>query len=308
MQHLPSEDQSSQASNRQRLDVSKSDLTNSPIGQAEGNVNQANRDINYFINSIQSDSSEDLIDKIRKFEESLQLELKEKLDKAALLVNDLRACIEDQLTDGRPKEGSTILRLLDELQSILGKQSSLELISEDLEFCQEGGIWLQKNQRRLARLAKNHIFSSNGSSFLLREASSNLSFHELESRFVEDLETYIAWISIYLKIGAKPKSRDFQDGIFRVHLDLPESAYKNAFELLNIDFIDPSVSRLSSGAANCTAAYFNGFIVDRDLSQDSKISLKKKLFKIVDFSKFPLKKGILFSLVVAVISIILMLK
>lgn len=201
MQHLPSEDPSSKASNKQSLEVAKSDLTNSPIGQAGGNVNQAGGDINYIINSIREDLSDDKIEKIRKYEESLRAEFKDKFDQVSLLVDDLRACIERQLTGGVPKDDPTILRLLDELQSILGKENRLKEISEDLEFCYEGSIWLQQNRSRLARYAKEYIFEQQGLSGFLGEATSKLGFGEVERRFFQDVETYIAWISIYLKAG-----------------------------------------------------------------------------------------------------------
>jgi hypothetical protein len=308
MQHPPSEDPSIQASNTQGLEVNKSNLTNSPVGQAGGNVNQASGDINYFFNSVQNDLPEDKIEKIKRFEESLRAEFKEKFDRAALLVNDLRTCIELQLTGGAPKDDPTILRLLDELQSILGKESRLKEITEDLEFCHKGGIWLQQNKPHLARYAKEYIFKQKNGSSILGEATSKLSFGEIEKRFLQDIETYISWISIYLKAGTTPQSKDFEEGIFSVYLDLPQSAYKGAFEALNIDMVDPIASGLSIEAANSTASYFNRFIIDRNLSKDTKKRAWKKFLDKLTSSRFASSKAWLVLLVICAAALILLLR
>ncbi len=308
MQHLPSEDSSSQASNTQGIEVSENNLTNSPIGQAGGSVNQASRDINYFINSVQGDLSEDKVEKIRQFEESLRTEFKEKLDKAALLVNDLRGCIEYQLTDGKPKDDAAILKLLDELQSTLGKESRLKLIDEDLEFCHEGGIWLHKNKHRLAVCAKDYIFNHQASSTLLGNSPPELTYQQIEERFIQDLETYLAWISLHLRTGTNPKTKDFQDGIFSIHLDLPDSLYKGAFEALNANFVDPIVSGLSDGAANNTANYINRFLVDRDLSQDTEIRTTRKSPENKFLSRIFSNRILLILLATTVFTLILLLR
>lgn len=284
---------SSESLSSQSISISGSNPANSPIAsieQIEHNFRLSDKDVhsimhgiqNHAVEFLQSDSSEEKerIEKIKKFEESLRAEFKEKLDKAALFVNDLSACIKYRLTDGNPKDDATILRLLDELQSILGKESRLKDISEDLEFCYEGGIWLQKNKSHVARCAKGYIFKQQNTSDLLKEAHSKLTVREIERRFLQDIETYISWISIYLKTGKTPKSKDFKDGIFSVHLDLPQSVYKEAFEALNADVVNPIFSKLSIGAANNAASYFNRFIIDRDLSKDAEISASNKFSSI----------------------------
>lgn len=274
MQHLPSEEPRSKESNKQGLEVNKSNLTNSPIGQAGGNINQAGGDINYFFNTLQGDWTEDKINKVRKFEESLRQEFKEKLDKAALLVNDLKICVEHQLKDGNPKDSTTILKLLDELQSALGKESRIKAISKHYELCYEGGLWLQKNSHNLALLAKDHVFNvfrQQGLSVTVKSKASKLSLSELEARLVCDIETYIEWISAYLKAGKTPNSQDFQGNVFNVHLDFPQSIYKEAFRSLTLNAIDPLVSGLSKDAAKSTVSYFNRFLINRDLSNDNRV-------------------------------------
>jgi hypothetical protein len=303
MQHLPSEDPSHQAPTSQNLEINQSSLTNSPIGQGQ-NVNQASRDINYFFGALRGDWSEEKIEQIRKFEEALRAEFQGKLDKAALLINDLKLCIEHQLTDGNPKEADKILQLLDELQSILGKDSRIQAINEDLEFCHEGGLWLQQNMSRLARCAKEHVFAQGDLSKLLEHKLPELSFKELEEHFLQDLQTYITWISVYLKIGKTPQGKDFTEGLFRVYLDLPQSAYKEAFMTLNTNFVDPIVSGLSTGAANNTANYFNRFIVDRDLSKDSQVSVRKSFTPIFSITRL-LSNRVLLLLLAAIISILI---
>ena len=289
MQHLPSEEPSSKESNKQGLEVTKSDLTNSPIGQAGSNVNQAGGDINYFFNTLQGDWTEDKINKVKKFEESLRQEFKEKLDKAALLVNDLKICVENQLKDGNPKDSATILKLLDELQAALGKESRIKAISEHHELCYEGGLWLQKNSHNLALLAKDHVFNmfrQQGLSETVKSKTSKLSLSELEARLVYDIETYIEWISAYLKAGKTPNSQDFQGSVFNVHLDLPQSIYNEAFRFITLNAIDPLVSGLSKDAAKSTASYFNRFLINRDLSDDNRVfrkfvySLKKSFLQV----------------------------
>ncbi|MGD1905018.1 MAG: hypothetical protein ACFB0C_03390 [Leptolyngbyaceae cyanobacterium] len=158
MQHIPSEDPSGKASNKQSVEINNSDLHHSPVTQAGGSVNQAGGDINYFFNTVQGDWSEEKIDKVKKFEESLRQEFKEKLDKAALLVNDLKVCVEHRLKDGNPKDSTNILKLLDELQSVLGKESRVKAIIEHHGLCYEGGAWIQENSHALALFAKEHVF------------------------------------------------------------------------------------------------------------------------------------------------------
>lgn len=307
MQHLPSEDSSHQSPPSQNLKIDHSSLTNSPIGQGQ-NVNQANRDINnnYFLGNLHGDWSAEKIEQIKKFEASLRAEFQEKLDQAALLTNDLRLCIERQLTEKTPKDADTILQLLDALQSVLGKDSRIQAINEDLEFCYEAGVWLQQNIYRLARCAKDHVFTQGDRAALLEQKPKKMSFQELEKRFIQDIEIYITWISVYLKVGKSPQSRDFSEGLFKVHLDLPESTYKEAFMALNANFIDPIVSTLSTGAANNTASYFNRFIVDRDLSKDTQVSAKKSFTLISSIEKL-LSNRLLLLLLAATIVILILL-
>ncbi|MBD1876940.1 hypothetical protein H6F75_25985 [Nodosilinea sp. FACHB-131] len=295
MSYPPSEDPTSQASINQSLEITNSTLANSPIGQAEGNVNQANRDINYFFNTSQEDWSAEKIEKIRRFEESLREEFREKLKHAALLVDDLRRCIEHQLTEGKTKDFDTVLSLLDELQAITGNESTIKAIKEDLDFCYEGGVWLQDNKRRLSLLAKDYIFTQGDLPMLLKGKHQRIPFKELENRFVQDLETYIGWIVIYLKIGRTPQSKDFNDGIFKLHFDFPESAYKEAFRILTLNYFEPEVSGLSPGAAIHTASYVNRFIFDRDLKKDANTSVLNKVSEAISACN-PLSKNLFFIL------------
>jgi hypothetical protein len=304
MEPLASEDSSNQTPTSQGIEVERSNLTNSPVGQAGRDIHQASGDIiNNFFNTTQGDWSEEKIEKIRKFEESLRAEFSAKIDKAASLISNLRLCIEHQLTDGNPKDSATILKLIDELKAILGKENKVKEINEDLDFCYQGGRWLQDNKHRLALCAKDYVFTPENLPRLLEHKPKQVSFPEFEQRFLKDLETYITWISVYLKTGKTPQSKDFNEGIFMLNLDLPESVYKEAFIALNNNVVDPVVSGLSTGAANNAASYFNRFIVDRELSKD-----KPKLPSIFSISKFFSNRIVLLFLMLAVIVIVIILK
>lgn len=309
MPPLPSEDFSSQAHNSQDIKVEKSNLTNSPFGQAGRDVNQPSGDIiNNFFNTEKGDWPEEKIEEIRKFEESLRVEFSTKLSKAALLVSDLRSCIEYQLTDGNPKDADTIIKLIDELQAVLGKESRIKEINEELEFCYQGGIWLQRNKHGLALRAKEYVFTPENLPRLLEHKPKQISFQEFEQRFLRDLETYITWLCVYLKTGKTPQSQDFYEGIFTLNLDMPQSAYKEAFIALNNNVIDPLVSGLSTEAANSTASYFNHYIVDRDLSKDIKVFQKTELPLVSSVFSFFKNRIVLFLLTLTIIAIIIILK
>jgi hypothetical protein len=198
-------------------------------------------------------------------EDILRAEFQKDLDHAKSLLKEIRRKLEERLDIKPLKEKYELLKLIDELQSLLRHEITLESIENDSVFEHEATIWLIKNKSYIEQYVVSKIFSKKLLfTHLRKKRHGHLSIDELRERFRNDVSHYMYWIKSYLQAGRTPVN--FNKKL--VYLDFVSDIYREAFVYITDELLDPDVSELSIDAAETIASYINQFLIRRNLDSD----------------------------------------
>jgi len=256
----------------EEINIQDSTLNKVQIGQASGDLNQAARDIInnvttfMLFNSDTNGWSEEKLDELSRLKESLENEFQEKLKDITNVVIELRAQVEDKLSTKSQKDEATIFNLLDRLQSLVGYEGEINSIHKDLEIHKRAALWLHSNAAIIAHKVTNTIFSKRTLPELRESYSGkrDLLSGEITKHFRSDLQLSLAWICAYIDSGTYPREFDKSlSGEF--YLELKTQIYKEAFNIITHDLLDPDVSGLTVDEAEVIASYINRFLIRKEL-------------------------------------------
>lgn len=284
-EHLSSKDSRQDGLASQDLGIKDSHITNTDISQAgrdsykaDGNITKAQYlQQNYYVQKVISSSSKNKgdLETIKELERAVEYKYSEKFSQVASIVSELRAQVENQLSALPEKYQDESIKLLDDLQSIVGDELDLDEIRKELLIYRKASNWLYENVDILIDTASEKIFSGKyrhllkpRKSFLGIQKITDRDIHtiEVKDRFSNDLNAYIGWILSYMPNGSNPKG--FNSSF--VCLDFEDNVYKQAFEIMKDDEIAPEKSNIPIDEARIIARYINKFIIDRNLSKDAR--------------------------------------
>lgn len=284
-EHLPSEGSKQGDLVSQDLGIKDSHISNTEISQAgrdsykaDGNITTAQYlQQNYYIQKIISSSSKTKgdLETLKELEKAVESKYSEKLRQVALIVSELRTQVENQLAVFPTKYRDETIKLLDDLQSIVVYESDLDKIREESEVYRQAFNWLHNNASHLINISSVKIFSGKYQHLLKPRKNclgiqkikvSDIHTTRVKIRFSRDLNVYLSWILLYMPNGNNPKG--FNSSF--VNLDFEDAVYKEAFEIMKHEGINPRISNISIEEARIIARYVNKFIIDRNLSKDSR--------------------------------------
>lgn len=282
-EHLPFEGSRQGDLSSQDLAIKNSNITNTEISQAsrdsykaDGNMTTVQSLVkNYYIQKVISSKTKNDLETLKELERAVESKYSEKFRQVAFIVSELRTQVEKQLAVLPEKYRDETLKLIDDLQSIIGYETALDEIREELAVYQRVSNWLRDNVDHLIDIALVKVFSEEYQHFLKPRKNclgiqkikdSNIYTLKIKSRFSNDLNVYLGWILFYMQNGSNPK--DFKSSF--VYLDFEDAVYKQAFKVMKHEVIAPEVSNLSINEARIIARYMNRFIIDRNLSRDAR--------------------------------------
>jgi hypothetical protein len=277
MTQYPSADEQGKSNGhvlKQNVEANDSTVSDSQMAQAgrdtiltQGNIGKL------IINGHEDQWSAVDVEQIELIRQEIDYAYKDKLDKIAKIVGELKRRIQYRINNIPADDRSSILSLLSQLEDIAGKEKDIAYAKEMMKEYAVASIWLVNNKENLVQIATARTFSSNLTFKAQKQHSGSLTTDELRRRFSSDLENYLNWIQTGLIKGEMPEEklldRDF------LNLDFDPNIYEGAFDIMTCDLIDPEASRLPIDTAETIASYINRFIIEKEL-----YGKKRKSFSI----------------------------
>lgn len=284
-EHPPSRKSTQGDVTSQELGIKGSRVENTEISQAgrdsykaDGNITTAQYlQKNYYIQKVISSGSKNKgdLETLKELEQAVKSKYSEKFIQVAGIVSELREQIEKQLSMLPDSYQDEALKLLDDLETIVGDENDIDDMREELEIYRRASNWLYGKVNHLINIASAEIFSGKYQ-YLLKSRKTLLGIPKIreraihstavQDRFSNDLNAYLGWILSYMPNGSNPNN--FNSSF--VYLDFEDAVYKQAFEIIKDAGIEPEISGLSVDEASIIARYINKFIIDRVLGSDAR--------------------------------------
>jgi hypothetical protein len=150
------------------------------------------------------------------------------------------------------------LRLLVEEQILLQEwMNQINGIDEKIRDSEAGANWLDRNRELLIDDVMNSMFSEN-------HLPPNIDVkQEKIDVFCRDLDSYLRWISYFMRAGRKPK--DMWSGV--VLLSFPSYVYNQAFSMMLKNGLIDSTN-LSQKSRQIVRSYISRFLLNRNFVSD----------------------------------------
>lgn len=195
-------------------------------------------------------------------EDKLHTEFRRKLDRVSELIEELKHQIDCQKKFLPAENSKKLIEIVERIQKVTTYETELKSILEDIESCIEAGIWLLHSTDYIANGISSAILEQAKTTNLIDNSyKGDLSRKELQRRLFHDVKEYLIWIQKYIRDGTTPRN-DFAREL--VNLDFAEDVYKQGFELIIDEFVNPASSQLSTNAADMLASYINIYLIDDD--------------------------------------------
>ena len=154
------------------------------------------------------------------------------------------------------------LRLLVEEQILLQEwMNQIGNIDQKIRDSEEGANWLDKSRVVLIDAAEALIFSEGH-----LPPSLKITKEEVDV-FCRDLDSYLRWISYFMRMGRKPK--EMWSGV--VLLPFPNFVYNQAFSIiLNNELMDST--DLSQKSRQIVKSYISRFLLNRNFDSDRDLA------------------------------------